>query len=614
MWEVMATGFAVLICSWACVAQTDPLSWIDAEKVRAAYHYANPPAPEACARLKAAGINAMILKASVEKALPWCREAKRQGMHCFLAANFDVDAEQAGLRQAVLDDGQVERYACPLEERFWREHLLPRLLERAAVADDPTMQVDGLWIDFELYSTRTGQRYYTRACYCDHCFGAFCHQQGIEPPQVAYAERKRWLEEHGYAENYQPYLASRVEGLATQVREQIHSRYPHLLLGFYPTPHNWSLLAVARGFSTEAVPILLWATDTYGGGGASRVPDDWRSHYIEQGVNARYIAGLLLRAYSARNLAAHIYQVSEKCDGYWLFTTHTLEAEEEKGDYYLAAGTKQDYWQALRLANDELDRRMQQGPDYQTTLQLGPEPTLIPALTRPELRQRIARLVAPSQAGQMMELPEVRLRGANLVVFAARAGQQVELAVRYHQVGGNPCAITWQLLDVQRNLLAEGKGAPQQDVTISAETPTAGLYFLLVNAESAAWSLARANVPVGLYAGASLHFFGPAQRLYFHVPAGIAEFTLQPAGTSARETVRVEVYDPDGNHAATAQSDEQHLQVEVRVPTAGRAGQTWSLAVTKADVGILEDNLLTLPEPLPPVVSLLPEQVFALAP
>jgi len=50
------------------------------------------------------------------------------------------------------------------------------------------------------------------------------------------------------------------------------------------------------------------------------------------------------------------------------------------------------------------------------------------------------------------------------------------------------------------------------------------------------------------------------------------------------------------------------------VPTAGRAGQTWSLAVTKADVGILEDNLLTLPEPLPPVVSLLPEQVFALAP
>lgn len=61
--------------------------------------------------------------ATPEKALPWCREAKLQGMHCFLALNFNVDAEQAGL-----DGGQIERYACPLEERFWRDHLLPRML------------------------------------------------------------------------------------------------------------------------------------------------------------------------------------------------------------------------------------------------------------------------------------------------------------------------------------------------------------------------------------------------------------------------------------------------------------------------------------------------------
>jgi hypothetical protein len=134
-----------LTIAGGCLAQEDPLAWIDAEQVRAAYHYANTPAPERCARLKAAGINAMVLKATVEKALPWCREAKLQGMHCFLALNFNVDAEKAGLRQAVLENGEVERYACPLDERFWREHLTPAMMERAAVSDDPEMQVDGLW-------------------------------------------------------------------------------------------------------------------------------------------------------------------------------------------------------------------------------------------------------------------------------------------------------------------------------------------------------------------------------------------------------------------------------------------------------------------------------------
>ncbi len=232
-------GLFILLTASAIMAQDDdPLAWIDAEGVRAAYHYANTPAEERCARLKASGMNSMILKASVEKALPWCKEAKKQDMKCFLALNFNVNAEKEGFRQAVLQDGRVERYACPLDEGFWEDYLTPAMMERAAVADDPEMQVDGLWIDFELYSTVTGQRYYTNACYCDHCLGEFCAHKGIAVPEVEPADRRKWLADQGFAEQYQPYLGERMEALATELRETVHASYPDFLLGFYPTPHR----------------------------------------------------------------------------------------------------------------------------------------------------------------------------------------------------------------------------------------------------------------------------------------------------------------------------------------------------------------------------------------
>ncbi|NLO04833.1 MAG: hypothetical protein GX131_03270, partial [candidate division WS1 bacterium] len=100
------------------------MAWIERDRLRTAYFYARPPAPEKTQQLVDVGINSMILKATPEAAMPYLREAKKhENMHVFLALNFSVDAEKEGLRQAVLADGRVERYACPLEERFWRDHL-----------------------------------------------------------------------------------------------------------------------------------------------------------------------------------------------------------------------------------------------------------------------------------------------------------------------------------------------------------------------------------------------------------------------------------------------------------------------------------------------------------
>jgi len=99
-----------------------------------------------------------------------------------------------------------------------------------------------------------------------------------------------------------------------------------------------------------------------------------------------------------------------------------------------------------------------------------------------------------------------------------------------------------------------------------------------------------------------------AKRLYFHVPAGLKEFSLRVAG-SGGETVRLNVFAPDGRQVATGQTTQQG-QIDVNVPVAGAADAVWSLELTRADTGVLEDSTIRLDPKLPPVLSLTPEEVF----
>jgi hypothetical protein len=590
----------------------DPLDWIEREKLRTAYFYARPPADEKVQQLVEVGMNAMILKAAPEKAMPYLREAKKHdGMHCFMALNFSVNAEEEGLRQAVLRRGQVERYACPLEERFWQDHLLQGMLERAELANDPQLQVDGLWIDFELYATRTGQRYYTNACYCDYCMSEFAEHRGIELPELALDERYPWLVEHDYAEEHQQLLQDRVEQHATAVREQVHAVNPDLLLGFYPTPHNWSLVGVARAFSTERLPIILWATDTYGGGGPDNVPDDWRQHYEDLGINARYCAGMLLRRYSAKNLAAYIYHTSAECDGYWLFTTYTLwnPVEKHSGDYYLAAGTPDEYWNAIERGNEELDR-LAGDADYQSELEIGIEPIVYHHMAKPENRRRLEDLDPPPVTGETVEYPRVWLRGPNQLLIATEAGRPVALEVEFEQVGGGEDRVKWEVADGEGNRVTKGQTEPGHDALITFTPESDDIHRVLLSASSSKYALRTANAPVGLFAGARLHTMSGAERLYFRVPQDVEEFTIVGRGSSGRETIRVNVHNPEGEMVATGQSTADELDTEVVAQAGEHAGETWWVEIAKADVGILEDNYIVLQAPLPPALSLSEEHVF----
>jgi hypothetical protein len=116
-----------------------------------------------------------------------------------------------------------------------------------------------------------------------------------------------------------------------------------------------------------------------------------------------------------------------------------------------------------------------------------------------------------------------------------------------------------------------------------------------------------------LYAGDRLSFIHAVKRIYFRVPDSVEQFTVTARGSRA-ETVRVNVLNPGGNQVATGQTTLKDETMKVQVRAGEHAGGIWSLELTRADEGALEDHSISLDPKIPPILSLNPKHVFGARP
>ena len=138
-----------------------------------------------------------------------------------------------------------------------------------------------------------------------------------------------------------------------------------------------------------------------------------------------------------------------------------------------------------------------------------------------------------------------------------------------------------------------------------------GVYLLGVSAGQCAYSVVSATAPIGLYTDDGLSFIYGVERLYFTVPDNVKQFTLTANGSGA-ETVRVNVFDPEGNQAATGQTTLKERAATIQVTAGEYASDVWSLELTRADEGVLEDHTIRLDPGLAPILSLTPEHIFGI--
>ena len=218
------------------------------------------------------------------------------------------------------------------------------------------------------------------------------------------------------------------------------------------------------------------------------------------------------------------------------------------------------------------------------------------------------RLWPSAVSAAIVTFPHVMLRFDNAAFLAVTKGARVEVVLRSHPVGNNKGPTAWSVKDSRAQQLASGSIAAGEKHTVSFTPHENGLCVLSVAPGWAGCSLVSANVPLALGAHSKLTTINGAERLYFHVPAGVERFTVAARGKPP-ETVRLNIFNPAGKQVATAQTSAQNKKAEIEVAASDGVDAVWSLQLTKADTGRFEDCSVILDDQVSPL-SLVPEHVF----
>lgn len=611
---------AVLTMTAARVVAAD--DWIAREKIRAGWIYDGDGADK-LALFKQHGMNALITHAGrygddLEPFRVWARQARQADMHLFAVVGASFDVGDTGMRRCVFGNGYESVLPCPVEERYWNDVLSGLAVRLAEEGKRPDEEVSGILIDWEMYanSEKGGQIYYTDACYCDHCFGGFIQtvSGGVSPAQVAFKDRVQWLRDHRLFDQYHPYLQGQVRAQAERMRERVLAANPNFFVGFYPVPHNWHLKAVAQGLGKPDHPMILWATSTYGGGGPTAIADDWREQLLKDGIHCYYSGGMLLRFYSAVNLAKNMFEIARKTDGYWLFTVHTLciPEDQQSTDYYLAAGTPEDYLREIGRANQELDR-LSVDHDYATPLEYVEEPVRYRHVgfdvNRFETPQLADKSTGPR--GQPMDLAPLNLTWSNFLMMALQPGEEpvVTFAVAKVQKG-DVWGVSYAVLDPGKQTVASGRMAPGETFALKFKAATAGLHTIVVTAGYyGKATLQTSTVPFALWTGDRYQIAGPGGTLYFHVPEGLAQFRIDAQCEWSTTGVDLTVLDPSGQVVLQQPTDKFVRNATLVVPTKGQGGQ-WALKVEPIEGQSFRALALSFDQSLPQAVTLQPEWAF----
>ncbi|HHX39957.1 MAG TPA: hypothetical protein GX715_08335 [Armatimonadetes bacterium] len=536
----------------------------------------------------------------------WCRKYGIYHMPWMRGTLEAPKGPEADGKRVVWASGNEQPLWSPNSDEFW-EWTARYIVEYAKISAN-NKHLMGVFLDYENYAPGKEGNLYSLS-YDDVILKRFAQARGIEIPKLELGARKSWLEEQKLHEEFERFQIAHWRERCRALRQAVDRHDPTFQFCIYPGPGTpFMLEAALPEWSTAQAPIIL--ADPWIYGRPSRfLPQaealEANRRILQRGIETAKAKGVpFLYAggidpvvpgadpeFSGKNAVMS----SETTDGYWIFYEGPTYTKQDHADYWkwftwanhAIAGGRLNAWREPRQTEEDWSLTVFKDPD------------------------KLRKLILPQVTGKRVKFPEVTLRGENLLVLAAKAGQPVELTLQNVLVGKFPSPLIWELRDASMQKLTSGTIPGQKEGKVRFTPQKDGVYLLGASAGSSAYRVVSANVPVGLFAGEDLSLIFGAPRLYFQVPQGIDRFTLRATG-SGGETVRVTVHDPAGKEAATGQTSLRARTASIPVSTAGHAGKVWSLAILKADEGVLEDNKLRLDAKLPPLLSFVPEHVFSL--
>ncbi len=205
--------------------------------------------------------------------------------------------------------------------------------------------------------------------------------------------------------------------------------------------------------------------------------------------------------------------------------------------------------------------------------------------------------------------PSPRVRGAHGWVVLADRGDDFTITLDTRRVGGGTSQGAWVLLGPDGAEVASGACVPGRSVEIPVTDAEAGLYNLVANPDRHAL-IAACDAPRFALYGTETAYIGPAPRQYFLPEPGATHFEVQLVSSPPGELGRLIIYDPDGAVAADRETGETAaVTVALDIPPQS-AGRAWSLEITRASRGTLEDNRLVLGAEVIPLLATDPSRLM----
>jgi hypothetical protein len=544
----------------------------------------------------------------VRQVAEWCRKYGIYHMPWMRGSLPAPDGPRADGKRVLWANGIEQPLWSPNSDEFW-EWTSKYIIEYARISVKNEHLI-GIFLDYENYAPRRQGDLYSLS-YDNIIMRKFARAQNLDLPELAPKKRRSWLEARGLHKEFETFQIAHWRERTRALRQAVDELNSAFQFCVYPAPGTPFILeAIYPEWATETAPLILADASVYGRFSRflphKEALKDNRRKLLERmrvpkkrGISFIYVGGIdpVVQGADPEFSGKNAITISDVTNGYWVFYEGPTYGEKDHTDY----------WKWFRWANQAIA-----GRDFVRQY----EPRKIPDDWGLKILDKLgdtSRLAAPTAKEARIGFPSASLRGDNIMLIAASADSNLELVLRNKPVGRYHAPLVWNLRRPNRTTLAFGSIPHGETGTVAFRSDRDGIYLLGVSAGRGAYSVIRSNAPIGLYAGDKLAFISGAKRLYFQVPNGLKDFTLEAKGWRV-ETVRVNVYDPDQERVATGQTTPRRPMAIIRVPVGDRPTGTWSLEITQADEGVLEDNSIKLGPNLPPVLSFLPQHVFGFAP
>ena len=541
----------------------------------------------------------------VRQVTRWCQEHGIYHMPWMRGSLTAPAGRQADGKRVVWASGLEQPLWSPNSDEFWA--WTSRYIVEYAKISAGNRHLMAVFLDYENYAPGRPANLYSLS-YDDVILSKFAKARDIELPALQLAERAGWLKKQGLDDAFKAFQIAHWRERCRALRKAVDAHDPTFQFCIYPAPGTPFMVEAAYPeWATKAAPLILADASTYGRpsrflpeaasleGNRQRLLQG-RQIPRERGIPHIYAGGIdpVVKGADPEFCGKNAVAISDVTDGYWIFYEGPKYAEDHP-----------EYWKWFTWAN----RAIAAG-----NFAAQREPRRSPDGWALALRERIGKnieLAPPPVTGKTVSFPVVKLRRENLLLIGVKAGTEAEIVLRHHPVAKYQSPLAWELRDATWAKIASGT-IPDREAGAICFTPKGdGVCILAATAGSCAWSVERANVPVALYAADALSVIYGAKQLHFHVPTGLPRFRLTVRGSGA-ETARLTVLDPDGRKAGEAQTTLKSQAASLEVESGGHAGKTWSLTLTRADEGVLEDCTIGLDRRLPPALSLEPSHVFKL--